>query len=75
MRSTRADVAAWTAMATHRSASSGPASAASRSNGLGFATGDAGRIRFTSAVLPAYLRRARNVEELLPWLYLKGVNA
>jgi putative transposase len=36
---------------------------------------DAGRsIRFTSAVLPAYLRRTRNVEELLPWLYLKGVS-
>ena len=32
------------------------------------------RIRFTSAVLPAYLRRARNVEELLPWLYLKGIS-
>jgi hypothetical protein len=29
-------------------------------------------IRFTSAVLPAYLRRTRNIEELLPWLYLKG---
>ena len=37
------------------------------------AAGDA-RIRFTSAVLPAYLRRTRNVEELLPWLYLKGVS-
>src|SRR6187200_288511 len=32
------------------------------------------RIRFTSAVLPAYLRRTRNVEELLPWLYLKGIS-
>lgn len=32
------------------------------------------RIRFTSAVLPAYLRRAKNVEELLPWLYLKGIS-
>src|ERR671911_2461209 len=32
------------------------------------------RIRFTSAVLPAYLRRTKNVEELLPWLYLKGVS-
>jgi len=32
------------------------------------------RIRFTSAVLPAYLRRTRNIEELLPWLYLKGVS-
>ena len=31
-------------------------------------------IRFTSAVLPAYLRRTRNIEELLPWLYLKGVS-
>ena len=31
-------------------------------------------IRFTSAVLPPYLRRARNVEERLPWLYLKGIS-
>jgi putative transposase len=31
-------------------------------------------IRFSSAILPAYLRRTRNVEELLPWLYLKGVS-
>jgi putative transposase len=36
--------------------------------------GDAPRIRFTSAILPAYLRRARNVEDLLPWLYLKGIS-
>jgi hypothetical protein len=27
-------------------------------------------IRFTSAILPAYLRRTKNLEELLPWLYL-----
>jgi putative transposase len=32
------------------------------------------RIRFTSAVLPAYLRRSKNVEELLPWLYLRGIS-
>ena len=25
-------------------------------------------------MLPAYLRRTRNIEELLPWLYLKGVS-
>ncbi len=25
---------------------------------------------FTSSLLPPYLRRARSVEELLPWLYL-----
>jgi putative transposase len=31
-------------------------------------------IRFTSAVLPPYLRRTRTIEELLPWLYLKGVS-
>ena len=35
---------------------------------------DGGPIRFTSAVLPAYLRRTKNLEELLPWLYLKGVS-
>src|ERR671914_579316 len=28
-------------------------------------------IRFTSAILPAYLRRTKNLEELLPWLYRK----
>jgi putative transposase len=39
------------------------------------AADEGARIRFTSAVLPAYLRRTRNVEELLPWLDLKGVNA
>lgn len=31
-------------------------------------------IRFTSALLPPYLKRARSIEELLPWLYLKGVS-
>ena len=29
-------------------------------------------LRFTSAILPPYLRRAKSIEELLPWLYLKG---
>ncbi len=32
------------------------------------------RIRFTSKVLPPFLRRTKNVEELLPWLYLKGIS-
>jgi putative transposase len=36
--------------------------------------GSSARIRFTSAVLPAYLRRTKNLEELLPWLYLKGIS-
>jgi putative transposase len=35
---------------------------------------DGERIRFTSKVLPPFLRRTRNVEDLLPWLYLKGVS-
>ena len=33
-----------------------------------------GRIRFTSSILPPYLRRAKSVEELLAWLYLKGIS-
>ena len=33
-----------------------------------------GRIRFTSSILPPYLRRSKSMEELLPWLYLKGVS-
>ena len=32
------------------------------------------KIRFTSAILPPYLRKAKSVEELLPWLYLKGIS-
>jgi len=31
-------------------------------------------IKFNSALLPPYLKRARSIEELLPWLYLKGVS-
>jgi transposase-like protein len=33
-----------------------------------------GRIRFTSAILPPYLRKTKSIEILLPWLYLKGVS-
>ncbi len=32
------------------------------------------RVRFTSSVLPPYLRRTRSIEELIPWLYLKGIS-
>jgi putative transposase len=32
------------------------------------------REKFTPAVLPPYLRRTRSLEELIPWLYLKGVS-
>ncbi len=32
------------------------------------------REHFESSILPRYLRRTKSVEELLPWLYLKGVS-
>ena len=32
------------------------------------------RIRFSSTILPPYLRRTRSIDELIPWLYLKGVS-
>ena len=32
------------------------------------------KFRFTSEILPPYLRRAESVEELIPWLYLKGIS-
>jgi hypothetical protein len=31
-------------------------------------------IKFNSMLVPPYLRKAKNVEEFLPWLYLKGVS-
>ena len=31
-------------------------------------------IRFNSSLLPPYLKRAESIEELLPWLYLKGIS-
>lgn len=31
-------------------------------------------IKFNSALLPPYLRKTRSVEEVLPWLYLKGIS-
>jgi transposase-like protein len=30
--------------------------------------------RFTSKILPPYLRKTKSVEELIPWLYLKGIS-
>jgi putative transposase len=31
------------------------------------------RFRFTSKILPPYLRKTKTIEELVPWLYLKGI--
>ena len=35
---------------------------------------DGSKIRFRPAVVLPYLRKAKSVEELLPWLYLKGIS-
>jgi transposase-like protein len=32
------------------------------------------RVRFRSSILPPYLRKTRSMEQLIPWLYLKGVS-
>jgi len=32
------------------------------------------RVQFSPGVLPAYLRRTDVIEELIPWLYLKGIS-
>jgi transposase-like protein len=32
------------------------------------------RFRFTSKILPPYLRRTKTIDELVPWLYLKGIS-
>jgi transposase-like protein len=32
------------------------------------------RFHFTSEILPPYLRKTRAIEELVPWLYLKGIS-
>ena len=32
------------------------------------------RVHFSPTVLPAYLRRTDAIEELIPWLYLKGIS-
>ncbi len=36
--------------------------------------GEKGRIRFSSSIIPIYLRKAKSMEELIPWLYLRGVS-
>lgn len=36
--------------------------------------GAAGVEPFRSSILPPYLRRTKSIEELIPWLYLKGIS-
>lgn len=37
-------------------------------------TEKADRVQFTSSILPPYLRRSKSIDELIPWLYLKGIS-
>jgi putative transposase len=32
------------------------------------------RFRFVSKILPPYLRKTQSIEDLIPWLYLKGIS-
>ena len=32
------------------------------------------RVRFSSSILPPYLRHSKSIEEFIPWLYLKGIS-
>lgn len=31
-------------------------------------------VKFNSALIPPYLKRTKNIEELIPWLYLRGIS-
>ncbi|MBN1850136.1 MAG: transposase [Deltaproteobacteria bacterium] len=35
---------------------------------------DSEPIQFTSSILPKYMRKTKSIEELIPWLYLKGIS-
>jgi transposase-like protein len=35
---------------------------------------DGHRLRFTSKIVPPYLRRTKALDDLIPWLYLKGIS-
>lgn len=32
------------------------------------------KIRFSSSIVPIYLKKTRSMETLIPWLYLKGIS-
>jgi transposase-like protein len=36
--------------------------------------GDPEAVAFTSAILPKYLRHSKAIDELIPWLYLRGIS-
>ena len=35
---------------------------------------DESSVQFRSSILPPYLRRSKNIDELIPWLYLRGIS-
>ena len=35
---------------------------------------DGERLRFQSQIIPPYLKRTKSIEELVPWLYLRGIS-
>jgi putative transposase len=35
---------------------------------------DGDEVEFRSAILPPYLRRSKTIDELIPWLYLRGIS-
>lgn len=37
-------------------------------------TGHEQAVQFRSSLLPPYLRRSKNMDELIPWLYLRGIS-
>jgi transposase-like protein len=68
----------WSATAITRPATFSPAAARSRfvSRFVNDKRMDeaGNRFRFTSKILPPYLRKSKAIEELVPWLYLKGIS-
>ena len=36
--------------------------------------GDESGVQFRSSILPPYLRRSKNIDELIPWLFLRGIS-
>lgn len=37
--------------------------------------GEAAAVKFSSRIVPPYLRRSKSIDDFLPWLYLKGVSS
>ena len=35
---------------------------------------DGNRIQFKSSIIPPYLKKTKSIEELIPWLYLRGIS-